>query len=172
MKSDHKLEVSWLKKSAAIIYKIEDAFIVFVLLLMMGLAVFQIISRNFFGAGYLWTEVLTRVLVLWIALLGAMAASRKGSHISIDVLSKFFPRRIKLFSDMTVQLFTTVLCLIIAWHSVRFAVMEYEYGALAFGKVPVWVCQLIIPIGFIVIGLRYLILTFQTFIEYIQSKSQ
>ena len=40
----------------------------------------------------------------------------------------------------------------------RLVVTEYQGGAIAFADVPAWVCELILPLGFGVMGLRYLAL--------------
>ena len=35
--------------------------------------------------------------------------------------------------------------------------MDFTDGIIAFGSVPAWVCELILPIGGAIIGLRYLL---------------
>ena len=45
----------------------------------------------------MWAETFLRVLVLWIGLAGAMAASREHRRISIDILSRFLqPQALKV----------------------------------------------------------------------------
>ena len=39
--------------------------------------------RNFFSIGFAWGDGLTRLAVLWLGLLGALAASRDGRHITM-----------------------------------------------------------------------------------------
>lgn len=137
--------------------KIEDLILVTLLLAMIGLAVFQIFLRNFFDAGLVWADPLVRVLVLWIGLVGAMAASRTNNHISIDIISRFLPARIKLVTSLLVYLFTAGISGLMAWHGYRFVNMERMDGMTAFAGVPAWVCEAIIPIAFTVISLRYLL---------------
>jgi len=142
--------------------KMEDSILVGLLLVMIGLAVAQIGLRNFFSSGIVWGDSLVRVLVLWTGLLGAMAASRADNHIRIDVIFRYLPPGAKQAATLVIQAFTAMICLVMAWHSARFVHMEMADGMTAFAGVPAWVCELIIPLAFLVMGIRYLLFFFRT----------
>lgn len=146
-----------------VLYRVEDTILVGLLTLMIGMAVAQIILRNLLGSGIVWGDVLVRILVLWIGLVGAMAASRKGNHICIDVITRYLPERVSHVTGGVVNLFTAVICAIVTWHSFQFVRMEFEYGGNAFAQVPTWVCESVIPFAFAVIALRYLLLSITSF---------
>ena len=152
---------SLIERVGKTLYRIEDAILVGLLLLMIGLAVAQIFLRNLFEAGIVWSEVLVRVLVLWVGLVGAMVASRQGHHINIDVLDRYLPQRAKPAIAVVVQLFTAMICTVIAYYSLRFVQVEYGDGGIMFARVPAWVCESIIPFAFVVIAVRYFILAFE-----------
>ncbi|MDP6265026.1 MAG: TRAP transporter small permease subunit, partial [Pseudomonadales bacterium] len=80
-----------LKHPVRVIHLIEDSALVISLLTMMTVAVVQIALRNFFDSGMFWADSFVRILVLWVALLGAMVATRENNHIKIDVLSRYLP---------------------------------------------------------------------------------
>ncbi len=145
------------------LHRLEDAMLVGLLLLLIGMAVAQIFMRNFLGSGILWGDALLRVAVLWIGLLGAMAASRRGAHIGIDVVSRFLPGRIRKPVMATTNLFTVVVCAIACYYSLKLVRMEFEDGGMAFSQAPAWACEAIIPFVFAVIALRYILLTISTF---------
>ena len=86
-----------------------------------------------------------------------MAATREGKHIHIDVLTRFLPPRLRRASQGLVTVFAAGVCILACGVSFRFVPFEYIAGDLAFGRVPFWVCALILPLGFGVIALRYLI---------------
>ena len=77
--------ISHLGQFRAVLHRIEDGILVAILCLMIGLAALQIVLRNFLGAGIVYADMLVRILVLWIGLVGAMVAARQNKHISIDV---------------------------------------------------------------------------------------
>ena len=141
--------------------RLEDGILVTLLLVMILLAVLQIFLRNLFDSGIVWADPLVRVLVLWIGLVGAMAASRTDNHISIDVVSRFLPPGVQKITKLLVYLFTAGIAALMAWHGFRFVLMEKADNLMAFASVPAWVCESIIPFAFCVISLRYLIFFIQ-----------
>ena len=123
----------------------EDALLVFSLLAMLCIALVQIILRNGFDSGMLWAESFSRVLVLWIAMLGAMVATRDNNHISIDAVSRFMPLRWRSGMSMLTLLIAAIVCAVVAWFSLEFVLFEYEDQTIAFASVPNWVCQIYCP---------------------------
>lgn len=126
---------------------------------MICMAVAQIVFRNLFDAGIVWGDLLTRILVLWVGLVGAMVASRENKHISIDVITRYLPPRAKIAADALTALFAAAVCSIAAWYGFQFVKTEFEMGGRAFAKVPAWLCEAVIPFAFAVIALRYFILS-------------
>lgn len=133
----------------------EDAVLVIILSGMILLAAAQILMRNFFNFGFIWTDELLRMLVLWIALAGAVAASRNDKHINIAVLDRFLPPGLKTVTGIFIHLFTAVVCGIVSWHSAKFVQTSHEFGDLLMGDIPAWLPQLILPVGFGLICYRY-----------------
>lgn len=141
------------------LHAVEDGFLVLILSTMIGFAVTQIIMRNIFDSGISWADPLLRLLVLWVGLAGAMVATREDHHISINVVTRTLPPRLQLAARIFVDLFTCMVSAIIAYHSVRFVQMDREAEIIAFAHIPAWWCELIIPLAFSVIALRYMIYT-------------
>jgi len=150
---------SFVERAQMILYRVEDSILVGLLLLMITMAVLQIFLRNLFDTGIVWSDVLVRILVLWVGLLGAMVASRQGNHINIDILDRFLPERAKVVVSFVVEVFTAFICAIVAYYSLQFVQMEFADGGMAFAKVPVWLCEAIIPFAFLVIAIRYVLLS-------------
>ena len=136
-------------------HRFEDGALVLALVSMLVMALTQIVLRNLFDSGFLWAESFLRILVLWIAFLGAMVATRDRNHISIDLLSRLLPNAYFVPFQIVSLLFASLLCAVAAYHSVVFISYEYEDGTIAFAEVPVWLCQSIMPIGFGVMALRF-----------------
>ena len=57
------------------IHCIEDSILALLLFGMIVLSTSQIFLRNIFDSGIIWADPLLRVMVLWIGLLGALAAT-------------------------------------------------------------------------------------------------
>ena len=69
--------------------KFETILLVFILVSMILIAVGQIIMREVFEVGFGWIDELVRLMVLWIALVGSIAACRENRHIRIDIISNY-----------------------------------------------------------------------------------
>ena len=136
--------------------RLEDAALVALLGVLVLLASVQIALRNFFDAGIVWGDPLLRVLVLWVGLLGAMAASRDDRHISVDVLSGLLSPLPQSLARACTNLFAAVVAALIAYHSARFVVLDYQAQVSAFARFPAWPFELILPLAFAVIALRAL----------------
>ncbi len=136
---------------------LEDGLLASTLGLMILLAALQILLRNAWATGISWGDPVLRVLVLWVTLLGAMAATRDHNHIRIDLLSRYLPARASRWSRRISDLFAAGVCALLAWHSGRFVFFEWQDGSILFAHVPAWVCELIMPLGFAIMALRFLL---------------
>jgi len=163
-------KTAFFSRVVGLVQKIEDYILICLLLTMITLAVLQIFLRNFFDSGIIWGDSLVRVLVLWIGLVGAMVASRTDNHISIDILSRYLPARIKRYSSLATHVFTVVVTALMAWFSLNFVRMEMGENLIAFANVPAWVCESIIPIAFAVISLRYALFSIRLFVQLMTKK--
>jgi len=108
-------------------------------------------------SGMVWADEFLRIAVLWLTLVGAVAAARDDKHISIDILNRFLPARITLFTRLVVNLFTTSICLLLAWFSYSFVRDSLEYGDTVLRDSPAWIFQIVLPFGFALIAWRYLV---------------
>jgi len=146
------------KRLIRYIDKLEDWFLVLLLVVMVVLAITQIIYRNLFDSGLIWADPFLRVLVLWVALAGAVIATRTDNHIRIDYFTRYFSTAFSKVVQRSVYVFCIAVCVLVCWHAARFVSMEYEYQTVAFANVLSWQTALIIPIGFGLMAVRYFLL--------------
>lgn len=140
-----------------LIHLLEDGLLIFTLGSIILLALSQIVLRNFFDSGIEWSEPLLKIMVMWLSLLGAIAATKQNKHISIDAVSRLLPNKGKVINAIVANLFSAIICAIVSYYATQFVLLEYEDGIMAFSKIPAWICESIIPIGFGLMALRFLI---------------
>ena len=133
----------------------ENALLIAMLAAMVLLAAAQILLRNFLDMSISGADQLLRLLVLWVAFLGAVAASREGKHIHVDAIARWLPGRVNAGVGALTDLFTLVVCLLLAWQALRFMQSARDSGEMAFGALPVWVAETILPLAFTLLALRY-----------------
>lgn len=144
-----------ISKTLRVLHRAEDAILALLLGSIICVAAGQVILRNFFDYGLYWGDSAVRVMVLWVAMFGAMVASRNDTHIRIDIVSRFVSDWLRPHLKRVVSLFTCVVLLLFAWSSLEFVRYEYEDQTLAFGQVPAWICAAVMPFGGLVMGIRY-----------------
>lgn len=139
------------------LHRVEDLVLAAALAALVLLAVVQIGLRTLFDSGVLWLDPLLRILVLWIAMLGAMVAARESRHIGLDLASHALPPSLLRATRLLAFGFAAAVAAVVAWHSLRMVMDEFELGSIAVGVLPVWLAQAILPLAFAVIALRLLL---------------
>lgn len=136
---------------------LETSLLVLVLSAMIVLAATQIVLRNLSFAGFGWADEALRIMVLWVTILGAIAASRDQRHVSIDALSRYIPRHLHRWIARLIDAFAATVCITLAWYSCLFVADSWSAGDRVLGDLPAWAVQLILPVGFALMGYRYAI---------------
>lgn len=133
----------------------EDLLLSGILLSMIGLASWQIVGRNLFGTNLAVGDELLRIMVLWLTLAGAIAASRADRHIAIALLDRYLLGwKLNLVRFIN-QAFTAAVCGFLAWYSYDFVLVSHEFGDTLLHDTPAWILQAPLPIGFAIMCYRH-----------------
>jgi len=137
------------------IHRIEDGILALLLFCMILLATSQIFLRNVFDSGIIWADPLLRIMVLWLGMLGALAATRENRHITIDVLTRFLSETARYASKSFTCLFSAGISALLSYHCLRYVIDEYEAKTKVITDIPAWPLELILPFAFMLIALRF-----------------
>lgn len=135
----------------------ETTLLVAAVVVLVGLSAAQIVARTLFDGGWTWVDPLTRALVLWTAMLGALAAARDDRHINLDALTRMLrgtPLRVARFLTFG---FAAVVSALLAWYGWQLVQLDRESATPAFGFVLAWHVELILPVGFGLLAVRFLV---------------
>lgn len=139
-----------------IVELVEQTVLVALFVALVSLTCAQILLRNLFDSGIVWADDAIKVLVLWVAMSGALYATRTARHISIDVISRFLPlHQARLIRRLLFAL-TGAVCIMAAWYCYQFVLLEFEDPSLAFLTLPTWFTQAVIPVTLLLMALRFL----------------
>ncbi len=138
---------------------LEEGFICLLLLAMILLSCWQILIRDFFSGGSVWIDPLLRYLVLWVGLLGAALATRKGKHIAIDLASHMATEHTKPWIKLAGDLFSTLVAAALTVAAIIFVRNEIQFGGEPLLAIPSWGWNIVFPLTFGLIFIRFLYAT-------------
>jgi TRAP-type C4-dicarboxylate transport system permease small subunit len=137
--------------------RVEKFLIVVMLSMMILLAFLQIVLRNAFSTGISWGDPLVRYLVLWVGFIGASLATKEEKHITIEVFSRWFSANSAVYIKLLSQLVSAIICGLLTIAGWTFIQNEAQLGGVAFLKISNWIPEMIIPITFALMTLRFVI---------------
>jgi len=137
------------------ISRLEQILITVLLSAMILTAFLQIVLRNFFSTGLAWGDPLVRYLVIWVGFIGAAIATKEGKHITIEIVSHWLSGQANRYLQSASHLFSAIVCGLLTWAALKFVRVEALMGGSAIFDLPVWVPQVIIPVAFGIMTLRF-----------------
>ncbi|MCP5468141.1 MAG: TRAP transporter small permease subunit [Deltaproteobacteria bacterium] len=145
-----------------------EGFVLISLLASMVLLAFSQIVLTYTSRGLAWALPLIRASVLWIGVFGASLATQQRSHIKFDILAKFLPRKAKEVVGLSVNFTCIIVMVFLTNAAYRFMIQmkmnsqEYLVEGLPWiGKLPEWVAMSILPIGFSLIAIKFMMLALE-----------
>ena len=127
---------------------------------MVLLASVQIVLRNVWHTGLNWAEPLLGMALLWLTMLGALAAAGLGRHLAIDLAAALLPRRWTAWLTRATSIFAAVVCGLLAWAAGRYVGFQREMDITMLLGLPVWKHYMVIPVVFWLMAFRFAVRAF------------
>lgn len=141
--------MAWRDKARAA----EDAVNTFFLLAMAALPVLEVVVRRM-GQSLPGAIQYTSTLTLVVGFSGAVLASREGRHLALSLAETSLRPRFKRWAEAAAVATTTVVGLCLAWGAWRTIEAERLSTEMLAGGIPVWVPELVMPVGYAAMALR------------------
>lgn len=117
------------------------------LVVASSLGLFQIITRFVLEQPAEWSEILIRVSLIWMVFLGIPTAFRQGAMVSVDVLYRWSPPRIRRVLDAVVSLAALALMLVVLWWGWDYAIRGRVQSMAGLESVSMLWSYLALPVG-------------------------
>lgn len=155
-----------LQRIERVLSRMEGGLLVLFLTVMVVLTFFQIVLRAFHTYGHFqwansavgwidWAEPLVRLLVLWVAMLGASLVTGENKHIKIDLMSELLPARWLPYRELVLSSACVVVTALMTRASWSYVHLERSFGGSLFLGIPTWIAQIILPAGFFLMFCRF-----------------
>ena len=130
---------------------LEYALAVLLMAGLIGVVAATVVLRNLLQIPSQTLLEVAPLLVLWLALVGASLALRRGRHIRFEVLMRFLPAAMRRLARVLVGLFGLLVMGLLLFTSFEFVRNEIDlFGLRGWGAV-------IFPIFFALTGFRFLL---------------
>jgi len=125
------------------------------LVVASSLGLFQIVTRFVLEQPAEWSEILIRLSLIWMVFLGIPTAFRQGAMVSVDVLYRWSPPRIKRVLDWVVALAALALILVILWWGWDYAQRGRVQSMAGLESISMFWGYLALPVGavFCILGI-------------------
>jgi TRAP-type C4-dicarboxylate transport system permease small subunit len=94
-----------------------------------------------------WTDEISGFLMVWLACLGWMIATRRGSHIRIRLLQDRLPASAWRGSEVAIQLAVAVIGAVVAWKSIHLIQVNADIEAVSLPISTAWMYAPLLPAG-------------------------
>jgi TRAP-type C4-dicarboxylate transport system permease small subunit len=106
------------------IERVLDAVLGLMLLAVAATLFYQVFGRYVLGRAPAWTEEVARMLVAWMAMIGAAACLRSGGHIAVGALVDAVPPRVRAVLLALRDAAMMATAGVLGWAGFRFAEMN------------------------------------------------
>jgi TRAP-type C4-dicarboxylate transport system permease small subunit len=104
-----------------------DTLVFAVFWVLFGVVFLQFYTRYILNDSLGWTEEIARYLLIAVTFIGSVTAMRKGSHIAVEALLVFLPKRAKHWVLVAVDGLVAAFCYGMAWYGYVLGVRANQY---------------------------------------------
>lgn len=135
-----------------------DEWLIALLLAAMTLLTFsQVVMRYVFNSGFTWAVELTSIFFAGMIFIGISYGVRVGAHIGVDAVVKLLPPKPRRYTSILAVLLCLLYAGMVIYGSMIYVLKMKSAGIeLEDLPIPMWTIRAILPVGFILLVLRFL----------------
>jgi TRAP-type C4-dicarboxylate transport system permease small subunit len=156
--------VHYIKQFNDLLAALLKGLLIAVFTLLVFVVIWGVASRYLLGDQASWSEELARLLMVWLALLGAALVTREDQHLGLDALVRCWPAEVQLIGRLITYLLVFLFAaLIMALGGFQLVLQRFEFGQTlpALGISKAWF-YLALPVSGILTSLFVVELFLQT----------
>ena len=126
-----------------------------VLAALVGLVCLEAFLRGAFNYSLGFAEELTGYCVVLLTFFGAALALRANALFQVHFLFDSYPPNVRIWVQRVFVIVALIVCVILAWKAKDLTLSSFSRNRFAATvlRTPLWIPQLIPPVGFCVIGI-------------------
>jgi C4-dicarboxylate transporter DctM subunit len=137
--------------------RVEDVALAVTLGAMMALPIIEIVLRKILSQGISNQPAIVQHLALVAGMLGGAIAARDGRLLALGSIETFMKPSWRPVTRFVSRVGAVTIAVLLLWASIGFIRNERTSASTLAYDLPVWIVQLVLPIGFALIGWRLLL---------------
>lgn len=127
------------------------------LVVMTFSVAYEVCMRYVFKRPTIWSFEICSYLFIAMVLLAAAHVHRVDRHIKMEYLSNVLSVRATAWNRLFASILGVFYCALVVWKGGEFAMTGYHYHSASILAAPLFPTMVMVPIGFLLWGLQYLV---------------
>ena len=129
--------------------------------------IYEVIARSIFNKPTIWSLEIVTYMISCIAFFCSAYVLRINKHLEINLFTKILPNKIRFFFDLVANIIALIFCFIAFYYGCKLINLSYILGVVSVSelRVPLWIPQMTVPIGFFALFLEFLIRILKLFLN-------
>lgn len=129
--------------------------------------IYEVIARSIFNKPTIWSLEIVTYMISCVAFFGSAYVLRINKHLEINLFTKILPNKIRFFFDLVANIIALIFCFIAFYYGCKLINLSYILGVVSVSelRVPLWIPQMTVPIGFFALFLEFLIRILKLFLN-------
>lgn len=123
------------------------------LIVVLGLVVFQVVSRYVFNTPFVWSEELARFALLWLTFVAAGLVMARRLHVTVSVGDRLLGHRGRVAVEAFAAVVVLVVCVVLVLAAPQFLSTASRTSSPAAGVPLGWVYGSAV-VGFVLMGIH------------------
>ncbi|RUT31407.1 TRAP transporter small permease [Arsenicitalea aurantiaca] len=153
------------KRAALLLARTTETLATLLLITVTALNLTQVVGRYAFSVGFSWTEEVMRYLMIWLMMLGSVAAIYRVEHMGVETLENMVAPRRALLVRSALYSVGGIFCVVVMFYGWPLALRNAGQVAPASG-IPMIYPYMALPVGAFLILVQIALSWFGAFDEH------
>lgn len=120
--------------------------------------IWEVIARSVLRAPTIWAVEVSTYAIITAGFLGAAYVLRQGRHLEINLVTSRLSEKVQNRLGIVTDLVSAGFCILVVVYGAAFVELSQIIGSVSVSelRVPLWIPQMTIPIGFSLLTLEFL----------------
>jgi TRAP-type C4-dicarboxylate transport system permease small subunit len=137
-------------------------------ILLMGLIIsYEVVCRYVFNSPTRWTQEVSIYLFMWTMLAASSYTLQVGKHVRVDLVIEHMQPKTRNIFEVITGVIGMIYCAIISVQAYEMLHMSIKYEKLSATllRVPLWIPQSALLIGFVLLTFQFLLIVLKSIME-------